>query len=150
MTTTTDTDTEVAAKRAEWLDGLHRVFEFFVENPELIPPDGDGIRYRDATGGNASEERHRAGMWAKALGSCDKGYQDTLATIASKPGRFGPHTVGYIAMRSSVCTKTVTLVEKEVTEPDPELVADLPLVSRTVTEEVIEWDCAEPILAGQS
>ncbi len=134
-------------QQVEWLDGLHAAYVFFCEHPEVIPTHG-GLSIKDYS--SRPTERERAAMWARALGHADKrpsGAGTDLFYIEAKPGRFGPHTVGYTANRDAVCTKTVTTVEEEVTEPDPEAVAALPMVTRTVTREIVEWDCSEPLLA---
>lgn len=139
--TLTDKDT----RRADSLAGLLRIYEFFSVNPDLLPLRGFSLM--DPTGGDAKVELERARKWARAFGNADKSYGDALLTIQSKPGAFGPHQIGYLAMRGSVCTKTVTTVEREVTEPDPELVALAPMITHTVSKEVIEWTCPDSLLA---
>lgn len=52
-----------------------------------------------------------------------------------------------VAWREAVCQRVVTGTrEVEVEEPDPEMVAALPVVKRTQTVEDVEWRC-EPLLA---
>jgi hypothetical protein len=51
--------------------------------------------------------------------------------------------------RNLVCERVVTGTETvTVTEPDPELVAGLPTVTRTETREIVEWVCPDSVLAG--
>jgi len=148
MTIAEQDDSRQAKWRTEWLDGLHKAYEFFAEHPDLIPT-SNAVTIRDYT---STDEKARAIRWAKALGNADKRYSDVgaLFYVEAKPGRFGPHTVGYTANRASVCTKNVTVVKREETVPDPEVVrerlADIPTITRTVKDEVVTWDC-DPLLA---
>lgn len=133
---------ELTDQQRDWCDGLSAIADFYREHPDLIP--NRSQRVQDMTCGD--DEKERAVAYVRALGGANKEWSDSLLTVKSKAGRFGPHFVEYVALRESVCTKTVTVVEKEVTERDPELLETVPLVTRTVIEEVIEWDC-DPLLA---
>ena len=129
-------------RREDWLNGLKSVVDFFETHPELIPH--RGLKAEDYSCGSPEWERERAREWLAALGHLDKEYGDSLVTFKAREGRFGPHAVSYVAMRSSVCERKVTTVEKEVEVPDPDALAKVPTITQTVTEEIVEWDC-EPL-----
>lgn len=81
------------------------------------------------------------GRWTKDVG----GASDELFKLRQEivPGVF----VELIGSRENVCKRVVTGTrEIEVTEPDPDAVAALPKVTRTVTVEDAHWDCG-PILS---
>lgn len=145
LSTEVDTCSEVEQERREaWLGSLHDVFRFFRDHPDLIP--STGVEVSDCRCGGEDVERELARSWVAALGSVDKSYTDYTASFTSKPDRFGPHVVRYVAMRQSVCERVVTTVEKEVEVPDPDALAKVPTIKQTVTEEVVTWDC-QPILS---
>lgn len=152
--TITDEDATVVLteQQTEWIDGLADAVGFFRSHPHLIPK-YNSVSLMDYTPLDAEGEKERARQWVRALGSVDKVMSESLVTFTSKPGRFGPHAVGYVTARSSVCERVVTTVEREVVERDPETVeralADIPMVPRTVTEEVVSWDCGS-LLGGDA
>jgi hypothetical protein len=129
-------------RRAKWLDSLHDVYVFFQAHPELI----DSMASAAVTGYGIQHEREQAVKWVRALGQSDKDYGTYGVSVVPKPGRFGPHTVRFFATKEAICTRTVETVEREVTGPDPDAVAALPVVTHTVTDEIITWDCP-PLLS---
>lgn len=63
--------------------------------------------------------------------------------------RFGPISLHVYAGRGEVCERIVLGTHEETQEvPDPELLAQVPLVTRTVTVEDVEWRCS-PLLADE-
>jgi len=56
----------------------------------------------------------------------------------------GPHRISVYTARENVCERVVIGTET-VEIPDPELVADVPLV--TVEQDVVRWVCPESLLA---
>lgn len=130
-------------RRQEWLDGMFAVLEFYRTHPELIPTTGH--EFLDFS--SVADEKARCIAYARALGQADKDYSGSVFRVSSKPGAFGPHHVVYVATKSAVCTRTIETVEKEVTGPDPDAVAALPEVTRTITEEVVTWECPPSLLA---
>lgn len=63
-------------------------------------------------------------------------------------GKLNGLPIRLVADRESVCTRRV-VGTREVTEtvPDPEKLAKVPEITRSRTEEIVEWDCG-PLLAG--
>ena len=81
----------------------------------------------------AEQARAIGGKWTKKLDGQDDSLFKLVQEIA--PGV----TYELVAWRDEVCTRVVTGTKTTtVTEPDPELVAALPVVEREVTTETVE------------
>jgi hypothetical protein len=130
----------VNKEQREWTDGLYEMAQWFEANPDLIPQQS---RVRVILDGVAAKDELAA--VSKRLGG--KRTKSTTDSFFWLDRSFGPHTVGIAAWRDEVCEKVTRLVAEEVTERDPELLARVPTVTRTVEREVVEWVCPDSFLA---
>lgn len=125
-----------------WLQGVRDIAAWFESHPERIPHYGHdfGIFF---FGENAKEElvaitREFGGMVPK----------DKVGGYFEVSKKFGPHKISGNISEDQFCEKVVTTVTEEVTEPDPELLAQVPTVTRTVEVEKVEWVCPPSLLAA--
>ncbi|MEV0968475.1 hypothetical protein [Microtetraspora glauca] len=132
--------------RAEYIKGLRALADILEAHPELpLPYEGDDASLNFIEG-NAEEERRGAAVFARVMpGTVRKEprgeYFDLFAEIHGV-------RVQWIARRENVCERVVTGTrEVEIEEPDPDALAAVPKVKRTVVVEDVEWQC-HPILAG--
>jgi 2'-5' RNA ligase len=130
----------VNKEQREWTDGLYEMTQWFEANPDLIPQHS---RVRVILDGVAAKDELAA--LSKRLGG--KRTKSTTDSFFWLDRSFGPHTVGIAAWRDEVCEKVTRLVAEEVTERDPELLARVPTVTRTIEREVVEWVCPDSFLA---
>lgn len=142
-----DKDKAPDALAAEIATGLRSLASFVEGNPQFA----DMLRYSFG-GMNAFcddpavlAEFLLAGkrLGAEATKSAAKGSEWFIAEL-----RWGRVGIDLNAHREEVCERIVTGT-REVTEqvPDPALLAEVPMVQQTRTEEIIEWQC-RPLLAG--
>lgn len=137
--------------RAEYIAGLRALADALEAHPELeLPYNG-----RDAGGScinvipEFGRQREQLAAWARVLpGHKDKTPRDDYFDLT---GAFHGLHIKVICKRDEVCERIV-LGTREVTEkkPDPALLAEIPLVTVTHTEEIVEWRCTSSILAGAS
>lgn len=91
-----------------------------------------------------AEQARSLGFAALRAGAAvSKDYTDNLMRLEMK---FGPLVVAGIAWRHEVCERVV-VGQQVVTEkvPDPQLLAQVPTVEVSRTEDVVEWRCAPGI-----
>ncbi|MEU8271589.1 hypothetical protein AB0B89_31065 [Sphaerisporangium sp. NPDC049002] len=125
--------------RAEYIKGLRALADILENHPDLpLPYDGRGgaIDFIEL----GEEDRRGAAVFARVMpGTVRKEPRDTyLDLVADVHGV----KVKWIAMRSNVCERVVTGTrEVEIEEPDPQALAAVPKVKRTVTVEDVEWQC---------
>lgn len=80
-------------------------------------------------------------------GQFNKSWDDhpTYAEFFLK-GKFGEFDVVISTARENVCERVVTgTIEEVVHEPDPDQVAMIPMVERTVKKEIVDWICPEDL-----
>lgn len=147
MTTAPETTTD---PRAEYIAGLRQLSDILEANPELaLPLDGklEGIPIAVYLTNDSEDPRADMAAWTRALpGTKSKtpsGAEGEYFTIRTRLG--GPNGLHFkvLANRGDVCERIV-IGTREVTEekPDPALLAELPLVTETRTEEIVEWRCS--------
>jgi hypothetical protein len=122
---------------SEFTDGLRKLADFLESQPELqqyvgkhtpteinlFPPDDAEV----------------ASTMARAFGTAAKKYGDTLFYLSKEFG--GGLALRALFAREAVCVKRV--VGQRVVPAEPEVV--IPAKPERV-EDIIEWDCAEPLL----
>lgn len=142
-TARTITDAELQ-ERCDYTAGLRMLADLLDENPNLKLP------YHGSTASilviATRDSKNQGAAWARALpGRVEKNVHDEVLDLN---GQISGLKITVILNRDEVCTKVV-VGTREVTEtvPDPELVAAVPLVKRTVTKEIVEYHCGS-LLAG--
>jgi hypothetical protein len=76
--------------------------------------------------------------------------KDVTDLFAKALLRFGPVTVQVYTDREAVCERVVVGSHEEVVEEkDPEALAAVPTITRTVTVEDVEWQC-KPLMDAAS
>jgi hypothetical protein len=137
-------------RRQAYTAGLRQLADILDKHPEVpLPYEGKSPEYAPINFYFLSAEDPRAEMAAtrRALGvpmqkraSDDSKYFDLHGNLA------GLH-FKLTAFREDVCERVVVATrEVEVAEPDPEAVAALPTVTRTVVVEDVAWRCT-PLLS---
>ena len=129
----------------EWIDGLRAIADWYEAHPEYSSGDkfDAAVWFWDWTYDDPKEELL---LFRRALGgTVQKGAGSTYFEVAKS---FGPHKISGNTTRETVCEKVVKIVEEEVTEPDPEMVKAVPVITHTVEREVVEWVCPPSLLAG--
>lgn len=127
----------------EWIAGLKEMVSFIDEHPDLAGHYGIDIFVNCQTWDGQDQSAVMAEK-ARSLGSFEKSSTPDSLVLTR---RFGPHRLSLFMDHKLVCTPVERTVTEEVTEPDPELLAQVPLVKRTVERTVVEWECPESILA---
>jgi hypothetical protein len=131
--------------RNSYIAGLRKLADVLETRPEVpLPYEGSStaMTFHFLSGENPKAEMAAC---ARALPTsfakeADGKYFDLLGSLAGLKVRL-------CAFRDEVCARVVTGThEVEVTEPDPEALAKVPQVTKTVTVEDVEWICA-PVLA---
>ena len=118
----------------KYAQSLRMIADWFEAHPEIgLPHDAQSFRYFPAV------TREQFAIVAKALGSCQKVFDDD--TLIELHRTFGAITFQAIAMRKNVCTRRVVGVK---TIPERIIEAH---TERERKEEIVEWDCDEPLLA---
>lgn len=120
--------------RKKFIDGLRALADWFEAHPDIPTPRGEV-----AINLYSMDTKEEAATFARALGRCDKRYQDSILYISR---RFGAIRLEALFMRDSVCTKRV-VGTREI--PEQVIPARSEEIIPARTEEIVEWDC-EPIL----
>ena len=142
-----------AAKRAAYTAGLRELADILDTNPELpLPFEGTGPGAYALSFNFLSTADPRTGMAGarRALGvTVAKNTPESDATYYRLDGKLHGLHFQLTAFRKDVCERVVIGTRKiEVEEPDPEAVAALPKVMRTLVVEDVKWKC-HPILAPE-
>lgn len=115
-------------------NGLRELADFFDANPDLAERVAGKTFYVFAPP-NKTEFARLALMLGNARKSSDSAYYNVERD-------FGPITLQVTASRDAVCERVVVGTETvEMTEPDPDAVAALPTITRSVTIDKVEWVC---------
>ncbi len=120
----------------EFADGLRAIADWYEKNPHIPIPRHPSINnYSVNTKGEAA-------AILRALGQCEKEYDENMFTLSHK---FGPIVARFVFYRESVCVKKV-VGTREIAE------TVLPAREETIIpahkEEIFEWECL-PILASE-
>ena len=123
-------------KHSEYADGLRHLADWLEAHPEVDAPESEISCY-------GMNDREEAAAVLAACGTCEKKYTDGLFSILKK---FGPVTLRYVFHRNAVCVKRV--VGTKVV-PASVVPAREEQVIPEHEEEIVEWDCAEPLLKAR-
>ncbi len=110
-------------RREAWLAGLHDLYEFFSDHPDLIPVEGAIVAPWYMGEGGADRVRRLAGV-AGPLSVSKSDGGETSYVLLSGPS-FGPHSLRIYASREQISTpveRTKTVTEFEF---DPDLVSEM-------------------------
>lgn len=139
-TTTTTGERAESDPRAAFIQGLRELADFFEQFPDLRF-DFD----QSATILAYCRDKDELAGWARAFGRADKRIDESWFNVERK---FGPFQIQAYTYRDAVCERVVVGQETvRVEEPDPDALAAVPKITKTVTRDVIEWRCDEPLLA---
>lgn len=134
--------------REQLIEGLEDLLLFFHNNPDVaIPLDLIGYipNHPQATiyiHGTPEHQKAELARHARALGRCDKWAQGEAFGVERS---FGPFVLRVRAERKATCTAKVVgqhIVKRQVQVRPAEYAVT------EVTEDVIEWDCPDSLLAG--
>lgn len=131
---TTDKQAEIEHSR-EFVESLRKMADFFAARPELKIPYVSDIYAFVYT-------KDELVAVARQLGSCEKGASDSFFYLKKT---FGCIQVTWNLNRSQACRKVITgkkLVPEQRIEAVPEKVIP------AHEEDLYEWHCDEPLLAG--
>jgi hypothetical protein len=120
----------------EYADSLRLIADWVEVHPEIPVPSNEAIKIF------AAGDKDRLKLCARALGDSEKihSLEFNLFTLRK---RFGCLYVDVIISRSAVCKRIV-----KGTKPVPEVTipAKPEQVIPAHEEEIVEWDCSEPLL----
>ncbi len=126
---------------SETVDGLRELADWLETNPEVGERILSWPKVYLFTNGREDFVSTCKALGGMRVKSADDNYFNVERT-------FGGITLQVTVARGLVCEKKVTTREVTRRIPDPEVVASVPLVDVTETEEVIEWECEPSILAA--
>jgi hypothetical protein len=113
-------------KATEFVNNLRAAADWIEAHPDIAAPD-----YCDMTC-YSLDEREDAARVLAALKPCEKRYGEEMFFIERK---FGPVKLRYAFYRDKVCTRRVVGTRVIPAQEIPERI-----------EEIVEWDCGEPLL----
>jgi hypothetical protein len=129
----------------ELVEGLRKLADFIEEHPELPISDPEisveyWIHEPYTFDDDQRSVKERMQVAARALGRANKEYYGSYFNLSRK---FSEHVkLEFTSDRQEVCRRVV----KEVVHHPEQIVPQKVLPART--EEVVEWVCDDPILAG--
>lgn len=134
-------------KRADYIAGLRLLADALERSPEVpLPYEGAST---DMTFHFLSGDDPKAAMAACARPLPTSFTKNADGKYFDLHGKLAGLRVNLTAFREEVCERIVTGTRQvEVEEPDPEALAAVPKVTKTVTVEDVEWRC-HPILAAE-
>lgn len=120
----------------EYANGLRALADYLEAQPASDLPETTLSNYY-------LDEKEDAARVLKAMKPCAKEYHDEYFYIVRN---FGPIRYEYVFTRSKVCTPRVVGTRVIDAHTIPEKVTPAQEVPER-TEDIIEWDCGEPLLA---
>lgn len=143
----TDDATADRTKAEELASSLDKLAAFVRANPDIASDMASTVK-RFLVYILAADPRPVMAEWArrgKASGArVEKSFDEQWGAVTL---HFGLVDLHIYSDRDAVCTRVVVGTrEVEVEEPDPEALAAVPTVTRTVTVEDVQWQC-HPLLA---
>lgn len=141
----------VDPERAAYVAGLRALADLLEANPDLVLPFDGRTHPISVFARTGDDQRTALAAWVRALpGRKDKRETGTGGRIFEVAGSLRGLRVSVMADRDEVCERVV-VGTREITEtvPDPELVAAVPTVTVTRTEEIVDWVC-HPVLDDRS
>jgi hypothetical protein len=130
--------------RAEYIAGLRMLADLLDANPHLgLPFDGRTLPMSVYIT-REDEQREKLAEWARALpGQKTKSEEGTGGVFLALTAQLRGVSLRVLANREEVCERVVLGTHEVVEEkPDPALLAEIPLVTVTRTEEIVEWRCS--------
>ncbi len=125
-----------------YIQGLRDIADWCEAHPDYAPGNSGGGVNVYISGLFTKEDLVQAG---RAMGgTLHKNISDSFFWLDKE---FGPHTLSAAVWRDLICERVVTVTEEEVTEPDPDVLATVPTVTRTVQRETVEWVCPDSVIA---
>lgn len=125
-----------------YIQGLRDIADWCEAHPDYAPGNSGGGVNVYISGLFTKEDLVQAG---RAMGgTLHKHISDSFFWLDKE---FGPHTLSAAVWRDLICERVVTVTEEEVTEPDPDVLATVPTVTRTVQRETVEWVCPDSVIA---
>jgi len=128
MSTEKTAGTEAVSPAVEYARGLRQLADWIEAHPEIDVPTTSIDVY------GAADTKESAAHIMRALGRCDKEFQDTLFNLRRS---FGPVVYRFVFTREAVCEKKV-VGYRDVPEK----------YTSAHTEEIVEWQCV-PVLADR-
>jgi hypothetical protein len=133
---------ELNERQIAWLHDARELIDFLEEHPALIPP------YSTFQVTRVVFEEEDVSTFVRQLGNATKSTTGTTGDLIELKRRFGRFAEIHILIKKdATCEKVVTTETVEITGPDPEAVAALPVTTRTVEIEKVEWVCPPSLLA---
>jgi len=133
---------QLSEDQKAYIRGLRDIADWLEAHPDYVPEETKHGVQVNLPGILSKEDLITAG---RAMGgTLEKNVTDSFFWLDR---RFGQHTLSAACWRDQVCEKIVTVTEEEVTEPDPAIVAVLPMITHTVQRETVEWVCPDSVLA---
>lgn len=139
-------------RRADYITGLRRLADILDDHPDVpLPYEGAGtaitfhfLNAEDPKAALAACARALPTNWTKQVSGGGKypNYFDMYGSLAGLK-------LHLTAFRDDVCERVVVGTHEEtVEEKDPEALAAVPTVTKTITVEDVEWRCA-PVLGDR-
>jgi hypothetical protein len=127
-------------EHTDYANGLREIADWIEAHPEVEIPENNISCYTMNTKADASRV-------LRSMSPCKKEYSSELFQIKRK---FGPITLSYVMYRKAVCVAKV-VGKKVVPETrEPARTIEIPeKVTPEHTEDIIEWDCTEPLLTAE-
>ena len=142
-----ETDTGHTPAQIAFIDGLYQLAGFLALHPEIPATYPQSIIANvNAYSEHDAPARDRLAEIARIPGGWDKRTRDDPDTF-ELVREFGPHKLIVFAARDAVCEKIATIEKVTHEIPDPDLLAQVPLVAVTETVERVEWSCPRSLLA---
>jgi hypothetical protein len=136
----------------EFASGLRLLATLIEENPELADNFRNGLRDSGInvhlrSSDPAAEMANIARIARRYGATTNKSITEKMHNVMCD---FGTVRFDILAWREEVCERVVVDTREVVEEvPDPELLAAVPTVTVTRTEDVVEWQC-RPLLAAEA
>jgi hypothetical protein len=127
----------------EYADSLRMIADFFEAHEELpLPHDAEVFPIYSVS------DREDLQPWLRALGSIEKRFDGHWFRPRH---RFGTIDLELVLYRENICRRVVKGVETvTVLEADPEALKKVPMREVTREQEIVEWECDEPVLQEQA
>jgi len=122
---------------AEYAAGLRELADWIEANPEMPRPGGTLTCY-------SLNSREEAAACLKALTPCKKDYTESNFYLSRE---FGPVKLTFMFYRTAVCQRRIVGQRQVGTQVIPARITPEEVIPAH-TEDIVEWDCGEPLLAA--
>jgi len=120
----------------EYAAGLRELADWIEAHPERPRPSGTLTVY-------SLNSREEAAACLQALGTCKKEYTEDNFYLSRE---FGPIKLTFMFYRSAICSRRVVGQKQVGTQVIPASITPETIIPAH-TEDIIEWDCGESLLA---